>query len=939
MATLGVQLAARAQAQPAETNSLGAQIVERLQTAAQLGGALGGVNAPLTLKRPPEGIKRFAREGVPLDTTTGMSFLKRAGLSFAPTPEDKVATLRGMFNGSVVEPAGEGNFIVRNVLDPATGQAKDLLIDEEQVTLKDVADLADAGVQTAAELLALKGLGRFTSGMGRLKRLGVEATTGTATAQAVAGATDTLNRVLEDQPLRMGETLGRRAREGTTQFGASMLLGGAVEGFGGLFDTATGRTTGMLAPGEMEKGGIAAIQRLNADLPEAERILPTIGQMAANPDVLRFETIMAKLPIVGRLFRAPLAQQDEALRILQRKRLGNEPLKPLNELGAETVETLKAAANQPEQAARMLETSVITRATDELETAMQKMAPNAQAFTTEGASALAKTSVRAQHKAFQQKANELFEAAGNPIIETGTMRKELARIQEDLPKKTVVLESELVDEAGRPLATTEGKAIVKELVPDKLNRLMRGLDQLDPQMPLSELRRIRSTIDSAITGGKGLEGVTDYELKQLREAVTRTIDDGIAALGDSDAAKKLARANKFYREGIDRFEEPLVAQMLKANPSDPGYIAPFKLLERLKADPDAYRSLERFMRTTVTEGGESVGPASSRQFDVLRRTLTEQMFTNARVPLGAVRKTEAVIDADAMLAELQALKPEVRASLLGAQAKVIDENLALLAQLKEGYKALPEEQLRLFLRKPNNSVQDLSQLATAIKREREVFANGLLKKFLKGDAEAGALPPAKTVDWLLHASNPSEVADVMAKLSDNPQLVEQLRRRFLAGVLQKTRAPLKSSAAASLNDASEVLDPPKLIALLKDDNKRAILRNVMGDEGYNFLRNFTEAQVLLGKHDEVTAGGFVATGALLNMLRNLPTVAKQVVFATAMTNRDLRQVIMEQSLKKALPTAEFTRLVLSSTPVLEALGDEFGKTGRELLLEGADAEP
>jgi hypothetical protein len=146
------------------------------------------------------------------------------------------------------------------------------------------------------------------------------------------------------------------------------------------------------------------------------------------------------------------------------------------------------------------------------------------------------------------------------------------------------------------------------------------------------------------------------------------------------------------------------------------------------------------------------------------------------------------------------------------------------------------------------------------------------------------------------------------------------------------------SEGVMLHDPSEVLSPTKIIPILKDENKRKILRNVVGDEAFNFIRNYTEASAVLGKHGDsgaASAGGISATAALFNLLRNLPSVAKHVVFATAMTNRDLRRTIMEQSLRQPLNTSEFTRLILASTPVVEALGEEFGTTGSELILQGA----
>jgi hypothetical protein len=820
-----------------------------------------------------------------------------------------------------------------------------LVVDEEEITTRDAADWAQAGLMTLAEAVTLKGMGRIKSISEALKnrrftRLGTEATIGAAGAQLAGGATDIIDRMGE-APLELGEIASRRFDEGVAGAATGAALGGLVEGAAGAHDFVTGRTTGFLAPGPTERAGIDAVKKLNSELPAEGQILPTLGQLAESPDAMRFESIMGKMPFIGRLFREPLRQQDEALRSLQRKHIGGEPLTPLSDIGMEATETLRQHVNSASREAKDIETSLITRATDELDTALTRMAPALRPYTTEGAAALTKLATRSQYKAFQTKADELFKAAGDPIISTRSLGPELERIRGDLPKKTVINESQIIDVQGKPLATTEGRAIVNELVPEKLNRLMHGLDQLDPEMPLSELRRIRSMIDSAVVDGRGLPEVSTYELKQLQGAITRTIDDGVKGIGDDKVAKALTRANTFYREGIDRFEVPTIARLLKVDPNQPGFFRPYELLNTIQRDPDTYTEVERFMRDSVRESGQAVGSNSSRQFDILRRTITEEMFSRARVQ---PTSTAATLDADLVLQELKALKPKVRASLLGAEAKTIDRNLELLSTLKSGYKDVPEEALRNFLNRPNNSVQDLSRLATAVKRERESFQNGLLQKFIKGDVEAGALPEEKVVDWLLTHPKSTEVADVMAKLSDNPELTEKLRRRYLVGFLQKNRATPHTSEAALLDDASEILSPTKLIASLKDETQRNNLRTVLGDDSFNFIKNFTQAQALFGKAADsgaATVGGMAATGALLDIFRVLrqpTTVAKHLIFATVMTNKKLREAVMEQSLKKPLNTQEFTRALISSSPFVNAAAEDIGRTGVEFLMDAVSGD-
>lgn len=885
------------------------------------------VNTIPVLEPPRPGIERYAREGVPLDTTTGAGFFARAGLSFANSPEARSDFISRAYNGSKVDITDEGDFIIRNVQDQGTGQAKDLLVDERDFTKADVADMAAPVIRTAAEFLFLKRVGLAEGGV--LKRLFV----GTPAAAAFGEGLTATGQALLGQRQTFAEHLGEFGKN----VAGGLALGGALEGGLGAVNAARGRLGGELASGDVERAGIRALGAVNKEA--GTSITPSLGQMAASPDVLNLETFLKRLPFFGTALRKQDEVRGEAVRALQRGIVGEQPLQPLADLGADLAETAKDVVARPLAAATVAEQSLATRAADQLESAISAIAPSARSFTEEGTASLTKLAARGQYGQFKQTADELFEAAGNPEISTAPLKPMLAAIREGLPKRTIITESELVDAAGKPLATTEGKEVVRELVPTELQRFLKGAESLDERMPLSELRRIRSTVDDAIREGRGLEGVSTYELKKLQHAFTETINQGVEMLGEQGNA--IMRANRFYRDNIERFEVPLVARLLKEGPADAGYMGQYELVNALRSNPDRFRELEGFLKGAVTEGGTPIGATGERVFNVVRRSLMEDILTRSRVNPGS---SASNINADAFVQELSHYPPAVRSTLLGASEDTIKRNLDLLKQLKSGYKDVPMDKLEAFVRFPANSVEDLSRLATARKEAANLFENEVVKKLLKGEgANVEALGSEEALDWLMHTKRNSDVAEMMSYVSDNPELTESIRRNTAARIFQEVAQKTTPADAARLNDRTQLIDPVRLVEKFREPESRARLRTLLGDSTFNLMDNFAASQAILGKTGSSSIiGGSTATSILtktLKFFRNVPLAAKFTIYSVALTNPSLQKAVMEGSLNAGTDLPAFTAALVSSPPVLNALKDQYGKAGAELIARMFSQKP
>lgn len=894
------------------------------------------VNTIPAMRLPPQGIEKYAREGIDLDVTSGAPFGTRAGLSFAKTAEAKIARLQNAFSGSQVEATPEGHLIVRNVLDESTGRTKDLLVDEQDVTLGDVADLTKAGFQTLAEIFVLRGFGRargmlanVTDKMGRPGRLVSESAVGAGTSETVSGLGEAIQGYADTGEVEGGRILRESIGSAAVGTGLGIGLGGAVEGFASLKDAKQGKVVGLFSPGDDEQKGIRALDDILFQT--GIDIEPTLGQMAKDENALRLESYMSRIPVLGRMFTAQMERQEESIRALQRKLIGQEQLQPMADLGADMVETIRPFVDQPRQAAESVKQSIVLRAADQLEDAITKIAPTARPLTTEGTAVLTKLTARNQHDKFREVANILFTDVGNPEISTKPLKGLLAEVQANLPKKTVVNESDLANLAGQPLATTEGKEIVRELVPSELLRFLKGLESLDETMPLSELRRIRNTVDDAIREGRGLEGVSTRELKQIQHALTETIEKGVEGAPD-DVAEKLTAANSFYRENIERFEVPFISRLLKETPDKPGHIGNFELLDTIRSNPDRFREIEQFLTTGITKGGRLVSEQNTKIFNLVRRSLMEDIFSKSRIsPTGP-----AIIDPKKFASELEGFKPAVRASLLGAKEEVVTKNIELLKKVEEGYQDVAQDQLEAFIRTPGNSVHDLSRLVTARRRDREVFENEVIKKLFKGEIDSSQIRADQALDWMLNAKNDADVAQVMALLGDNPSVQESLRRNTVASFFQEVRRKT-TSADATRQDPSHLVDPRKLIDSLRDPQTRSRLRLIVGDDNFQVLNNFATAQAVLGKKSGQTLEGTnAATKILTNvstLLKDVPQLLRLTFYAVVLTNKGLQRMVREGSLDPATDVRELTTALVASAPMLDALSQELGKSGAEMAIQ------
>lgn len=935
----------------APTVDKGAQVLQQLQTGALLGGSTQGVNAIPAMQRPPQGVERFAREGVPLDVSTGVGFMKRAGLSFQPTDADKLASLRDSYKGATVEQA-DNNFIIRNVLDQSTGQVKDLLVDEQGMDVNDVADLANVVPELAAELLVFKGLGiaKRTANMGRVMRTLSEAGVAGGASQTMAALNDSLARFSVGTPVEVGEIAGRRATDALSGAALGASLGAVPEALAGTRDVAKGRVTGTLAPGPQEREGIRALNAIERE--QGVVIQPTLGQMAQDPNVMRLEEFMSRIPFFGRPFRAALEAQDEAVRTLQRQLVGDAGVTPLNELGTEVADTVRASVRQPQASRQMAEMSIANRAADEVESAIVKMAPSAVRVATEPVVDVVKYTARARQDEFREKSAELFDAVGNPSIPTRHLDAYLKDVEASLPRSKVEVrpdatleeiasefegevEAFLLDAAGRPMVTTTGQPINRDLVPSSLTKLLRGLRKLGDEVPLDQLRTVRNTVDNAIREGRGLEDLSVKQLKDVSNALTRTVEAGAAELPDKAVGEALKRANKFYRENIEQFEVPVVARLLKRRPDQPGYVGAFSLMDELRGNADTFRAVEGFLKGSIKESGKALGQTGEKSFNLLRRSILEDVYRRASTSPGAGR----YIDAKAFEADLASFKPEIRATLLGADERTITRNLDLLKQLKEGFEDVPVEDLNAFLKYPANSVQDLSRLATARQKERALFDNEVVKKLFKGepvDIFDSSTRADQAVDWLLHAKNESDVTQFMALLGDNPEVVTRLRANTVADFFQEVAQKSRHTDAA-LRDSTHLVNPSRLIDAVRDPEKARRLRLIVGDENYRVIDNFATAQTLLGKKAGQTLPGTSAAMSILTdvtrLLRNVPDTAKFVIYSRFFTNRTLQRMIREGSLDPATDVRALTRVLVGSPPVLEALGEEYGKPGAQLVID------
>lgn len=880
---------------------------------------------PLEMARRSD-LESVRRPGVPLDFETGAPAGTRFQLAFTSDTPNQIKLLQAKYGVENIAVSPQGQLVIRNLMDNETGKIRDIVVDETQMSAKDFIDLAQTIPEIAGAAAGIWGANK-TPGLRNLgSKLSLlrDAVAGAAGSQAAAELTQT---VLGEETRSLAEILKQRATSGAAETALNIVTAGTAKAIPALKAKLSGPLSGRQTIVQTE--AVPAAARLNKAAGTDFQF--TIGEETGAPTILQSEALLEKVKGGASIIKAAKDVQQNELQKIQRHigksvnptRTGTLPSE--SSLGASAIDRLRQIASPVEEAVPAAKLKVADTASAEILASFDEMVtPGRQLYKTPVGESI-KLKAVAERENFQATSKALYDdvyatpGAKEPIIPMTKVGAAAKEIKLNLPKKTKVIEeiSEILDETGKPITTTtEGKEILREFVPPKLKRFLNELESgLDPKMPLNEVVQMRSILNDAIDQGDVLPGVGTRYLKQISHALTEAIDDGVKALPDQTLAKKLANANAYYKTERPRFEKRAIQELLvpEGEPGSIGRAAVVKRIASGEVDVDHYMDIKQFLG------------ANSTQFKNLKRSILDDIYEDSRIT-----GQGDIIDAKTFVNKLTKLDREVLQDIFGKKGATPVQIATLLGEVQGKIDVRALDPLLANGTLTGNAVRDL------IRQQQQLdtlYANNVVRKFVKGEVGAEAIKPDEFVARYLDvAKTPGEVEEVMQMLgASDPQLVADIRQKTIEKFFAKAaRNPTPTDIARNISgDPTQTVSGATMYKAFGNESEKAKLATVLGTDTMQMLEDYVRVTNALDHKEDVakTVGGLVGGGIMARLtsldFKDALSIAKYKLVAMTLANPKLRPYLTRQA--AAPDTRKLAQVIIASNPLFENASKEFGE--------------
>ena len=846
-------------------------------------------------------------EVIPFDTSSGAPFSTRFKLSLAPDEPTKEAILQQSFSNARIEPLPDNmteGFIVRDYQDPETGQIKDLLVDEVGLSMKDIADMGQVGVELLGAYMSLRAgrptTTRIAPGMARAVAEAAIAATG---SQIAGGLTDVAGRAIAGTPIDPLEIAQRRNKGALIEAGTGVGISIPVIGASSLLNTWRGipKTTEAMR-------AISARNRLAEGT--GTSVPFTLGQQTGSERMRAAEAFTENVLIGGGPQRKFRLEQQAATQDLQTKVI--ESFGPLpayvlpdkDVVGSRAVTALRRLATEGQQGITTARADAMTEALGDLQSAMNASTGMASRSVLTGeAGKAAQTFVQIKHDALNEIEDQLGAevdrlVGGKPFIPTPILKRDVNSILKKAYEKP-----------GQPGELME--SMPKTLVP-----ILKDIQDLGADVSLDGMRRIRNSISRQISQGEILGDTDTGVLKQLSKTVTDAIKKAAPLNLTPEAAAALKRYNQFYSEGIEGFQVKGITEIL-ADPTQ-RKLGPIAIFDQAASDPDQYFRLKKAMTEPLMLDGQPVGPvqAGNQAWATFKQAMWQEMTDESRK--GANR---SLLDPKKLLGKLTGMKSEVRDDLLGPQSDVAMRALGRLEALDNP--KLPAEEALDILRQGGDTAP--ARILELAKREAELdtlYKNQVVKKFIKGDIGSESIRPAEFVDRFADVGPIADVRDTMNKLEmSDPGFTTLIRQKKVQSLFEQAqKSPWVDEASAK-----------KLAKEIRSQEQQARLEVVLGKPGLQRVNDFLD--VLAVAQDAINpaskGGNIVAKSqqakmlTLTSVISALPKQAQYYFTATVLSNPRLWKMATHPV--QPLDPTKLVRGIIVTDDFIEGLASEFGR--------------
>lgn len=841
-------------------------------------------------------------QGVPLDTQSGADALTRLKLGMTRNKEDQLDVLRRLYGQDKVRMDKKGNFIVRT--QGEDGKPKDLVVDENEMSAKDLLDLASEVPALVLSMAGTKGVP-----VGKVFQMAARGAGGYAIG---GGLTDAIARIWNKQPVRPEEIVTERGAEAIPNAALGYGFGKVGQAGVGLLKMTRGAAS-KVADSTVE-GAMGEINAARERVGEKFKVEfePTIGELTANPMVTRLEAFLANIPgarnMIIRNWRRAI-QNEKAV-------MESMGAKEIPDLGERVIDQLQGQVQRTEgirnKAASIVEKQAQTDLTDPLnDIAGKALSPFqfGQRMIRRG---------EAQLQSFKNRAEELFAPlrnapeANQPLFDAAPIQSKAQALKDQLLK----------DQSGN---------VARGLAPSGLLPILDEVERLSPTQSWFELKDLRSSIYDRM--GASSEPISDKATKLLKElgaSITSELESQAPQVFTPELLAQSKAANKFYRDNVESFYQKGILGMLKprteAGAIDPeriaanllaggkGGVTQYNTLKEFFEKPQAVADMNRLLRDKILDAGTDTNTGlvslSSLQIAVskLEPEIVQNIFGIAKDKLlGSVKAGQL------------ALKTFGKAGSVPVSGRESGVEYDALVDLFQSGKA---------------DSYAIRKLAEKTIESRKQYGNSILSSVRANDFGAIEADPKTFVQqYIFNPSTKSQdVKEVMQSIasSGDVELIGDIRRQYLADVF---RSASKTSKGDPLQLATRVkgsplmeVDPQTLSLRLQSGPERQRAEMILGKEGFDDLQSF--ALAIGGRSGRDLAGA--TTGAftggklfheLLSGLQGLPEIAQYSAMSYAVTSPNVLKTLKTVSkfapenlntmVKSMVLTPEFIRAVIS----------------------------
>jgi hypothetical protein len=408
-----------------------------------------------------------------------------------------------------------------------------------------------------------------------------------------------------------------------------------------------------------------------------------------------------------------------------------------------------------------------------------------------------------------------------------------------------------------------------------------------------------------------LGNVKDHYLGEIEDLLTKSINEGTAALPTGDLKAAWETANKFYAEGAPKFKDKNIAKLFRDNETG-AFVQDEDIIRNI--GPSEYQSYKQFF-------GEN-----SKEFTTLKRALVDQLLPG-----------EEIINAKQFLGNLRGFIQKNRSVAEDILGPETTKRLQLIGEKMESVQAgdvVGRDDIAGLLigSGKRDLLRNLDNLVAQQRKVSDLYRSQITKDIAEGKL-GQTFNATEFMDRLWENASPKEISAIKEQLKNNPEVLEDLQRKMAERVFQKAQRDASGLDRARVMPG-EPFRPGSATSIENifgsEQNKQRV-RALVGDER---MDDFEQLVRILrgseaGENAFASAGGFSRQMQIQRMLRGelstyLPDWLRQKVVAAMYFSKPIEKLLTNQVGRNPQAQANLTRAIVLSQPFTNAMQEDFG---------------